>query len=368
MTSSIKLGEYFGVPVRLHNTWFVAAALIVLTLVITLRGIYPWWQNIILGIIAAVLFFGSICARVLAQYAVAANRHMPIKSVTLYAFGGMSRVAEQDIHPVPSIIVAATGPAANFVIAGFFYSIFYLLASLGSFMGAELIQWVSYFNLMVALFNIIPALPLDGGWGLRAILQVATNDYAMATRISTFAGWIIGLVVIAAGFLAVIFARDWFAGVATVAFGLFLTDAATACRRQVLIRDALRGMTAQDLITDDYTPLKQQLTFDLVREYIINSGQHTFVVIEDGKLQGIVTLGDTQIHPSNWESTRISDIMTPAGLLKTAPPDHPAADLMEQMGDYDIDQIPVTQDDKLLGMVTRERFMRFLKARAVLRA
>jgi len=370
MTGSIKLGEYFGVPVRMHNTWFVAAVLIVLTLVFTLRGIYPWWQNVLLGIIAAVLFFGSICARVLAQCTVAANRRMPVKSVTLYAFGSLSRLSEQDIHPVPSIMMAATGPAANFVIAGFFYGIFFLLFSLGSLMAADLMQWVSYFNIMVALFNIIPALPLDGGWVLRAILQVATNDYAMATRISTFTGWIIGFVVIAAGFIILIFPhpRDWFAGIATVAFGWFLTDAATACRRQVLIRDALRGMTAQDLMTDDYTPLKQQLTFDLVRDYIINSGQHTFVDIEDGNLHGIVTLGDTQIHPSNWKTTRISDIMTPAGLLKTATPDHPAVDLLEQMDDYDIDQIPVLQDQKLLGMVTRERLMRFLRARAVLKA
>jgi len=368
MTSSIKLGEFFGIPVRLHNTWFVAAVLIVLTLFITLRGLYPWWQNIILGLIAAVLFFGSMCARVLAQYAVASNRHMPIKSVTLYAFGGMPRVNEQDIHPIPSVLMAVTGPAANLVIAGFFYGISYLFGSFGSVMLAELIQWLSYFNVMIALFNLIPALPLDGGWVLRAILQVAMNDHAGATRISTFTGWIIGFIVIAAGFLTIVFPRGWFAGVATAAMGWFLTDAATAGRRQALIRDALHGMTAQDMITDDYTPIKQQLTFALVREYIINSGQHTFVVIEDGKLKGMVTLGDTQIHPTNWKTTRIADIMTPAGLLKTARPDDPAVDLLEQMVDYDIDQTPVLQEEKLLGMVTRERLLRFLKARAILKA
>jgi len=368
MTRSIKLGEFFGIPVRLHNTWFVAAVLIVLTLFITLRGLYPWWQNVILGIVAAVLFFGSMCARVLAQYAVATKSHMPIKSLTLYAFGGMPRVNEQDIHPIPSILMAVTGPAANLVIAGLFYLVFYVLAAAGSLMIAELIQWISYFNIMIALFNVIPALPMDGGWVLRAVLQVAMNDHAGATRISTFTGWIIGFVVIAAGILAIILAGDWFAGVATAAMGWFLTDAATASRRQVLIRDALRGMTAQDMITDDYTPIKQQLTFALVREYIINSGQHTFVVIEDGKLKGMVTLGDTQIHPTNWETTRIADIMTPAGLLKTARPDDPAVDLLEQMDDYDIDQIPVLQEEKLLGMVTRERLLRFLKARAILKA
>jgi Zn-dependent protease/predicted transcriptional regulator len=368
MTRSIKLGEFFGVPVRLHYTWFLAALLITLTLALTLHGIYPWWQDIILGILASILFFGSMCLRVLAQYAVAARSRMPIKSLTLYAFGSMPRVTEQDIQPIPSVLMAITGPAANIVIAGFFYTIFYVLASSGYLMISEPIQWLSYFNVMIALFNFIPALPLDGGWVLRAILQVAMSDQAGATRISTFIGLIIGFVVIAAGLITVIFARNWFAGVATAALGWFLADAAIATRKQARIRDALQGMSAQDLVTDDYTQIKQQLTFDVVRDYIINSGQHTFVVIEDGKLRGIVTLGDTQIHSTNWETTRIVDIMTPAGLLSTAHPDHPASDLLEQMDDYDIDQIPVTQDDKLLGMVTRERMSRFLKARAVLKA
>ena len=368
MTGSTKLGEYFGIPVRMHNTWFIASLLIIITLAVTLRGLYPWWENVILGIVASLLFFGSMCARTLAQYAVATNRHMPINSVTLYVFGGMPRITEQDTRPIPQILMAAAGPLSNFVIAGIFYAFFYILASLEGFIFAELLQWLFYFNIMIALFNFIPAFPLDGGWVLRAILQLTMKDYSRATRTAALTGQVIGFVLIAAGALAVILARDWFAGVATVVFGLFLEDAATVSHRQALIRDALRGMTAQDMMTDDYTPIKQQLTFALVREYIINSGQNCFVVVEDGKLQGIITLGDTQISPKLWESTRIGDIMTPAGLLETATPDQPAVDLLEQMDDYDIDQMPVTQDDKLVGLVTRERLLRFLKARAVLRA
>ena len=372
MTRSTKLGEFFSIPVWMHNTWYIAGSLIVLLLVITLHGSYPWWQNAILGVIAAVLFFGSICAKVLAQYAVAAKGHMHFQSLTLYVFGGMPRIREQDTHPIPQILMAITGPLASLIIAGFFYAIFLILASFGDFMFAEPIRWLAYFNLMIALFNIIPAFPLDAGWILRAILQVAMKDYSRATRIATLTGWIIGFIVIAAGILAVILPHYWFTGavtaVATAALGWFLTDAATVCRRQTLIRDALRGMTAQDLKTDDYTPIKQQLTFAVVRDYIINSGQNCFVVVEDGKLKGIVTLGDTQIHPTQWETTRIADIMTPAGLLKIAPLDQPAVDLLEEMDDYDIDQIPVTQNEKLLGMATRERFSRFLKARAILKA
>jgi CBS domain-containing protein len=257
---------------------------------------------------------------------------------------------------------------ASLAIAGIFYALSYALAGAATSMPGEFMQLLFFFNFMVVLFNLIPAFPLDGGRVLRAIMQFAMKDYSRAARIATLTGRIIGFVVIAAGILIIVLAHDWFAGIATAVFGWFLEDAATTSHRQVLVRDAFRGMTAHDMMTQDYTPIKQQLTFALVREYIINSGQHCFVVTEDGKLQGIATLGDIQIPQKRWDATRISDIMTPAEKLKTAQPDQPAADLLEQMDDYDIDQIPVVQEDRLVGMVTRERLLRFLKARAVLRA
>jgi Zn-dependent protease/predicted transcriptional regulator len=368
MTRSTRLGEFFSIPVRLHNTWYIAGFLILLTLFITLRGLYPWWQGIILGISVSVLFFFCMCARVLAQYAVATRGHMPVQSLTLYVFGSIARVTEKDTRPVPSVLMAVTGPVANFVIAGVFYILFLIVTGFENYVVSEMFQWIFYFNVMVALFSIIPALPLDGGWVLRAILQVAMKDYLRATRISALIGWIIGIALIVAGIVLVVIASDWFAGVAVAALGWFLTDAAGVIRRRARIRGALRGIIAHDLMTDDYTPLKQDLTFALVREYIINSGQHTFVVIEDGKLQGLVTLGDILISPELWNTTRIKDIMTPVGLLKTSAPDYPAVELLEQMDDWDFDQIPVVQDSKLMGMVTRERLIRSLRARAILRA
>jgi Zn-dependent protease/CBS domain-containing protein len=368
MSPGINIGEVFQTRVRLHYTWLPALLLIVIALAQQFRGFYPLWLNIINGIVASLVFLASICARELAQSFIAINRGMPVKSITVYVFGGVPRIAEQDTRPVPEILVAITGPVASLVIAGIFYALSYALAGAETTMPAEFMQWLFYFNIMIALFNIIPAFPLDGGRGLRAILQLALRNHSQATRIVTLTGQVIGLLLIIGGVVAVILPGNWFAGIATVAFGWFLEDAAITSRRQALVRDALRGMTAQDMMTTEYTPIKQQLTFELVREYIINSGQHCFVVIEDGKLQGIVTLGDIQIPEKRWGSTRISDIMTPANKLKTSQPDQPAVDLLEQMDDYDIDQIPVVQEYKLVGMVTRERLLRFLKARAVLKA
>ena len=368
MPRGINLGEVFGIPVRLHYTWLPALLLIVIALAQQFHGSYPLWLNVIHGIAASLLFLASMCARTLAQGSVAINMRMPVKSFIMYVFGGVPRITEHDIRPVPEIVVAITGPISSLVIAGIFYALSYALAGTASHMPAEFMQWLFFFNIMIALFNLVPAFPLDGGRGLRAILQLAMRDYTRATRVATLIGRVIGFLFIAVGIMAIILPGNWFAGVATIMFGWFLTDAATTSQRRVLVRDALRGITAHDMMTEDYTPIKQQLTFGLIREYIINSGQQCFVVIDDGKLQGIVTLGDIQIPEKRWETARISDIMTPAERLKTAQPDQPAVDLLEQMDDYDIEQIPVLKDDKVLGMVTRERLLRFLKARAVLKA
>jgi Zn-dependent protease/predicted transcriptional regulator len=368
MPRGIKLGEVLGIPVRVHYTWFIASALIIITLALTFSGSNPLWQNIITGIIASLLFFASMCARTLAQGFVANNRGMPVKSFILYVFGGMPRITEQDTRPIPDILVAITGPVSSLVIAGIFYVILLVSSSLENFVLAGLMQWLFYFNIMMALANIIPAFPLDGGRAMRAILQLTKKDYSQAARIATFTGRVIGFLLIAVGIVAIIRPGNWFAGIATVVFGWFLEDAAITGWRQARVRDALHGITAHDMMTQDYTPIKQQLTFGLVREYIINSGQNCFIVIENGELQGIVTLHDIQIPEKRWDTARISDIMTPADRLKTAQPDQPAVDLLEQMNDYDIEQIPVLQGHRLVGMVTRERLLRFLKARAVLKA
>lgn len=368
VTRAVNLGKVFGVPVRLHYTWFLAFVLLAGGLAFTSYGVYPLWQNVILGIAAGLLFFASMSARELAHSFIAINRGMPVQSVTLYVFGGVPRVTEQDTRPVPELLVAITGPLSSLIIAGIFYAARSMLAAGESFMVADLMQWLFFLNIMIALFNLIPGFPLDGGRALRAALWMISHDYSQATRIVTLAGRVIGFSLILVGILAIITAGEWFTGLAIATAGWFLENAAAVSRRQALVRDALRGVTAGYMMSENYTPIMQQLTFGVVRDYIINSGQHCFVALEDGKLQGIVTLSDIQIPQKRWDSTQISEIMTPASELKAAHPDQPAVDLLEQMDEYDIDQIPVQKNDRLIGMVERERLIRFLTARAVLKA
>ena len=368
MTRAVSLGRVFGIPVRLHYTWFVALVLITLGLAFTLPEAYPLWQNITLGVCASLLFLASMGVRELAHTYVAISRGIPVKSVTLYVFGGVPRITEQDARPVAELLVAVVGPLSSLAIAGIFYALHSALAGAETSMVAELTQWLFYFNIMMTLFNLVPGFPLDGGRAFRAVLWMAGGNYGRATRIATLTGRGIGFVLILTGILTLVLAGEVFTGPALAVFGWFLENAAAASRRQARVREALHGVTARYMMTEDYTPLKRQLTFGVVRDYIINSGQHCFVVIEDGKLHGILTLGDIQIPRKRWNTTLVSEMMTPASELKTAHPKQPAVDLLEQMDDYDIDQMPVLEEGKLIGMVARVRLIRFLTARAVLKA
>lgn len=368
MPGTIKLGEIFGVVVRLHYTWFVALVLVSLAVAFYFWGIHPLWQNLAFGGAASILFFLSMCLRELACFFVAKRLRVAVRAVTLFVFSGAPRISESDSRPLSELTIAVLGPLANLAIAGIFYALFGALVNLQSFTAAELMQWLFFFNIMVALLNLFPVPPLAGGRVLQVVLQLVLKDYSRAARTATFVGRVIAIAVVLAGIAVFILSRDLFTGTAIAVSGWFLENAASASRRQVLVRDAFRGITAHDMMTEDYTPIKQQLTFGLVRDYIINSGQSCFFVIEDGKLEGIVTLTDILIPPKRWNTVKISDIMTPASKLKTALPSQPAVDLLELMDDYGINQVPVVQGQAPIGMVTKERLLRFLKARAILRA
>lgn len=368
MTGTIKLGELFGVPIRLHYTWLAALVMVSLALAFYFWGIHPLWQNLLFGTSASILFFISMCLRELVCFATATGLSIPVKGVTLYVFTGVPRITEQDSRLLPELAIAAAGPLANLAVAGIFYALYGALITAERLSSAELMQWLMFFNIGVALFNLLPVFPLAGGRVLRAILWLGLKNYSLATRIATLVGRTIAIILIIIGVTVLFVSRDLYTGVLIAVSGWFLESAASASRRQALVRDALRGITAYDMMTEEYTPLKQQLTFGLVRDYIINSGQSCFFVIEDGKLEGILTLTDILIPQKRWDSTRISDIMTPASRLKTAQPSEPAVDLLELMNEHDIGQIPVVQGRTPVGMVTKERLLRFLKARAVLRA
>ena len=364
-----NLGQVLGIRLRFHYTWSVAFALITAAVVTQFPESYPIWYRIILGIVASLTFLVAVGVREVALGALAIRRGIRVKRVTLFVFGGTSQLTEENASPIIELLTAAAGLLTTLVIAGVFYMVNLVLLKTGSFLAAGLTQWLYFIIFMLFQLHLLPCFPLDGGKILRALIWRATSNYERATRIASWAGWGISLLFIIGGILELTITREWFVGPLLLLMGWVLLSAAVQSHRQAAMRAALQGTTAQQIMTREYSIISQQLSLSqLVQDYVLVTGQYYFVVADDVKLQGIVTMNNIkQIPKKRWRSTTIDKIMTPASKLKTAHPRQSAASLLEQMDELDTSQMPVVEKGNLMGIVSRNSLLRLVKTRARLK-
>jgi CBS domain-containing protein len=222
-------------------------------------------------------------------------------------------------------------------------------------------------NVILAVFNLIPGFPLDGGRIFRALVWQRTNDYHRATRIATKVGRGIAYAFMAGGLALIIFLPQyWLNGIWLVFIGWFLNDAARASYQQVLLRDALTGITARQ-VTDYGCPLippHLNLT-ELVQQYILPTGRSCFLISFGAELEGMVTLQQIKKVPrTRWATTSVQDIMTPASKLKVAYADQDILSVIQEMNGENTNHIPVMEAGKVIGIINREDIARFLRTRA----
>jgi len=369
MKSSFKLGEIFGIPVRLHYTWFFIFVLITAQLVAYLPTPEPYifWQRMVLGIVASLLLFISIIAHELAHSLVAVKNDIPVKDITLFVFGGVSQLTKEASRPTTEILIAIIGPLASILIAGIFQGIHLLLIEANELL-ATIAQWLAFINALMAMFNLIPGFPLDGGRVFRAITWLSTGNYMQATRIATLSGRMIGYVFIAGGIIFMFITHEWISGLWLAFIGWFLETAAITSYRQALLHDALQNSTVRDIMTEDYPVASRELSLEhLVQDYILPTRRQCFMVATEGNLEGIITLHNIKkVSSERWNSTSVGDVMVPSDKLKIAYPDQDASSLLDQMEDSNISEVPVVEGKKLIGMVARDSLTRLLRIRAEL--
>ena len=364
-----KLGRIFGISIQLHYTWVFALALITAIMVTQFAEAYTLWQRISLGIATSLLFFIFVSIREFIISFIAIRRGIPVKRITLFVFGGVAQISKESTRPILELLLAATGLLSTLIIAGVFYFIYGVLVNTGSMVIAEIIQWLAYIYFMLFFFHFIPGFPLDGGRILRALLWKATGNYERATLIASWNGWFIGLLCIAGGILLLIAERQWLNGPVLIGIGWVLLTAAVRSRRQAVLLEALKKIWAQDIMTKEPPIISPQSTINqLIHDYILATGQRYFAVTDGSKLQGIVTMSDIKRVPKKHRGSHIGKIMTPASELKTAYPQQSAASLLGQMDELGIDHIPVLEEDKVIGIVSRDSLIRLAQARAELGA
>ena len=374
MGNAFNLGKLFGIQFRLHYTWFIIFVLIIISFSWQIFPIdYPGHPQLlywVMGIVTSLLFFASILAHELAHSLVGRANNIPIKSITLFIFGGVAQMTREAKSAGAELKMAVAGPACSLAIAGLFYSVWFFTRNAIMPVTAMAFQ-LFYINLALAAFNLIPGFPLDGGRVFRSVLWQVTGNYERSTRIATWVGQGVGYLFILGGILVIFlrpFGLDWFSGLWLAFIGWFLENAASTSYRQVQWRGALQGLTASQVMTSDYPVIPLSITVSqLVQGYIFTSGHGYFLVADEGGVRGILTLPNIKsVSQPNWGVTQVKEIMTPVDRLKIAHPDQDALSILEQMDESNINQMPVVSEGRVIGLITRDNLIRLLYTRSQL--
>ncbi len=374
MGNAFNLGNLFGIQFRLHYTWFIVFVLITTSFSWQVFPVsYPDWPLAlywVIGIITSLLFFASVVAHELAHSLVGRANGIPVKSITLFIFGGISLMTREATKAKAELLMAAAGPVCSLVIGGLFGLLWFFIQSVVEPLAA-MAFWLAYVNLMLAAFNLIPGFPLDGGRVFRSLLWRVTGNYRRSTQVATRVGQGIGYLFILGGILIVFlrpFGWDWFSGLWLAFIGWFLANAALASYRQVQRRGALHGFSASQVMLSDCPVIPPNVTVNqLVQGYIFTSGSQCFLVADKGRLEGVLVLHNIKSIPQqDWSVTQVREIMTPIGKLGMARPDQDALSILEQMDESEINQMPVISEDGVIGLITRDNLLRFLRTHSEL--
>lgn len=385
LASGLSLGSIAGIQVAVDWSLLIIFFLITFSLA---AGVFPAWHpdwsaalSWVTALAAALLFFASVLTHELSHAIVGRARGIEIRRITLFMFGGMAHMENEPPSWRAELSMAIVGPLTSLVLGFLFLWLAGLvsgpleidpnhpqdaLAALGPV--ATLLLWLGPVNIVLAVFNLVPGFPLDGGRVLRALLWGVTGDLRLATRWASHAGQGFAWLLMATGFVMILGLRVPFLGGGLVnglwlAFiGWFLNNAALMSYRQLLVRESLEDVPVRRLMQTRFMRVDPKMYVStLVHEHLMPSGQRAFPVEENGRFLGMVSLRDLQKRERHaWDSTTVSEIMTPAAELVTVAPEQDATEALAIIGRRDLNQLPVVQKDELLGLLRREDILKWL--------
>jgi Zn-dependent protease len=361
---TIPLGRILGIQIALDYSWFLIFALLTWVLATNYFPAefknWPSYLYWVMGAVAAVMLFVSVLLHELGHSAVALRYKVPVPSITLFLFGGVSQIGGEPPSATAEFLIAAAGPLVSLLLAIFFYLIQPLVSGVEPLLG--LAKYLAYINLALALFNLIPGYPLDGGRVFRAIMWAITGDMRRSTVIAARTGRFFAFLFIFAGVWQM--AGGNFTGGLWIAFiGWFLDNAASAQLQQVTTQGLLAGHTVAQAMSSHCATIPADITLkDLVDEHIFTTGRRCFVVKRGANDVGLMTLQRIKDVPrSEWAATRADQAMLPLDQLKSIDPDAELWTAFEKLDRDGVNQLPVTRNHQVAGMLSRDDVISFLR-------
>ena len=375
-SQGFRIGRVIGIPIYIDFSWIIIFSLISYALSAQFNQLHPQWtavQHWAVGIFTSLLFFGSVLFHELAHSVVAQHYKLKVVSITLFIFGGLARIAREPSKPIQEFNIAIAGPIASGFLSGMFFLATLVFSQ--NQMVVALATYLSVSNGLLALFNLLPGFPLDGGRIFRAIVWGATNNFSKATLVAGASGKLIAYGMIAFGLWTTFRPdkHDW-QGIWSVLVGWFLLNAANASVQQVTIRETLTGLTAADVMSNEVPTIPGNMSLDEYSGEVLRTGRRVHVVTSDGRLVGLMNVTALNTLPRDeWDMNSVQAVMVPRDKILWAAPEEPLQRLLERLISADVNQMPVVKHDEagsanIVGMVTRDAILRVIQTRSELGA
>ena len=368
---SVNIGRILGIPIRIHWTLWLVFLLIAWSLAVGyLPATYPQLSasmDWIVGAVSALLLFVSVLLHELSHSYIAKKNGLPIARITLFFFGGVSEMTEEPQDAALEVRMAAAGPLTSFAIAGVLGALWYV----GGYTGfpvavMAVLRYNAFINVALGAFNLIPAFPLDGGRVLRGGLWQSSKNLLKATRKATRVSEILSLLMIFAGLSLIVLNPDNIVnGIWIIFLGWFIRSGAETSLRQTQMTEALHGVSVGDIMTRNLLTVAPNLTVQqLVNDYFLVHPHGGYPVVQNDKLQGVVTMGSVRSIPrEKREFETVAQAMVPYERIVTINSTASAAEAMQKMAKNQIGRLVVTEGDRILGIVTRGDLMKTIRTR-----
>lgn len=369
MNSTFRVARIAGVDVNLHATWLIAFFLITWTLSAGyFPQQYPGWGNptyFVAGITASLSLFVCVLIHEFAHSLVAIAKGLPVHGITLFVFGGVSAIETEADEAHNEFIIAIVGPLASLVLAGLAWLVTTFAAD-GTLLDA-IAHYLVFINVVLAVFNLVPGFPLDGGRVLRSVVWGVTGDFEKASRVAANVGQFVGFFLIATGVVRVM-AGDVFSGLWTALIGWFLNSAAEASKVQTVANEAFKGLQVADLLEPATATLAPDTTVErFVRDQVLGHGRRALPVVFGDRVHGIVSLSDVKRLPeAEWPVTPVTAIMTREPVAVRS--EDEVAEALRLIAERQIHQVLVIDDGELKGVLTRAHVVEYLQLREELGA
>lgn len=364
--TQVTLFQVAGFTVKVDWSWAILAMLIAWSLA---EGFFPslyeglpvvayWWM----GVAGVLGLFLSILLHELSHSVVARYYGLPIRGITLFIFGGVAELEEEPLSPRVEFRMAIAGPVLSVVLG----AVFYLLTLLGEALGwpepvTGVTRYLASLNLILAVFNLIPAFPLDGGRVLRAWLWHRWRDMRRATRAAANAGIAFSVVLMGIGFINVV-TGDLGTGIWWILIGLFLRSAAAGSYYDLRTRQAIKGHVVRDFMSGAPVAASPYISIrQLAEDYILRHHHEFFPVVENGRLLGAISMKEIKDLPrERWDSMRVGDLMVAATEANMIAPGADAMAALTAMQKRGASRLMVVEGGSLIGILSLKDLLKRL--------